>query len=89
MPRYFFHLRNDAHTQDEEGKELPDLAAAREHALEAARDVVCGDIRRGYLNLDHYVEVTDESGDTVLKLTFREAFTIAPETRDRPPNPAS
>ena len=61
MPVYRFHIRNSEHTDDEEGTALPDLAAAREHALEGARDLVCADIRKGWLNLDHYIEVTGGS----------------------------
>lgn len=76
MPRYFFHIRNSEHVDDAEGRELPDLEAAREHALEGARDLVCEDIRKGWLNLDHYVEVADEAGVVLLRLTFRDAFRI-------------
>jgi hypothetical protein len=76
MPRFFFNVRNDMHADDEEGCVLPDLAAAREHALEGARDLVCTDIKRGWLNLDHYVEVLDDRRQTVLTLTFRDAFEI-------------
>ena len=34
MPRFYFHLLN---VDAEEGTELPDLAAAREHAIRNAR----------------------------------------------------
>lgn len=37
VPRYYFHLLNDLDAPDEEGKELPDLAAAREQARYNAR----------------------------------------------------
>ena len=76
MPRYFFHIRNSDHVDDTEGTELPDLEAAREYALDGARDLVCEDIRKGWLNLDHYVEVADETGVVLLRLTFRDAFRI-------------
>jgi hypothetical protein len=61
---------------DEEGLELPDLEAAREIALDAARDLVCESVHEGHLNLDHRVEVEDEKGEKLIVLTFREAFTI-------------
>jgi hypothetical protein len=76
MPVYLFHIRNSEHTDDEEGTDLPDLAAARDHALEGARDLVCADIKKGWLNLDHYIEVADQSGTLLFRLTFREAFQI-------------
>jgi len=76
MPRYYFHLRDGEHTEDEEGLDLPDIEAARNVALEAARDIVCADIKHGWLNLDYRIVVADEDGATVLTMTFREAFEI-------------
>lgn len=76
MPRFYFHIYNHETTIDEEGQELPDLDAVREIALDSARDLVCESVHQGHLNLDHRIEVTDESAETVLVLTFREAFTI-------------
>jgi hypothetical protein len=77
MPRYFFHVLDPGYTVDEEGRELPDLEAARALALESARDLVCVDVKNGWLNLDHSIEVRDERGDTVLIVSFREAFQVA------------
>jgi hypothetical protein len=76
MPRFFFHIFNDEITIDEEGTELPDLDSAREKALDSARDLVCESVHRGYLNLEHRIEIADEQEKRVLTLTFREAFTI-------------
>jgi hypothetical protein len=77
MPRYFFHIYNHDVTMDEEGQELPDIEAARELALDSARDLVCDSVHLGHLNLDHRIEVEDEQGETLIVLTFREAFTIS------------
>lgn len=74
MPRYYFHLRNDEIVDDEEGRELPDIAAARECAIEAARELTCASIHRGRLNLDHYIEVVDAEGEPLFRVAFREAF---------------
>lgn len=76
MPRYFFHLQDGQETRDEEGVQLPDVAAARDVALENARSMVCEDVMNGQLNLDNRIEVTDEQGAILLTLTFREAFEI-------------
>ena len=76
MPRYFFHIHNDEHVLDEEGQVFPDNAAARECALEGARDLVCMSVKNGHLNLDHYLDVADEAGQVLFSVTFREAFTI-------------
>jgi len=44
MPRYFFNIRYrpgpDGVAIDPEGNELPDLDAARDHALTSARDLM-------------------------------------------------
>ena len=63
-------------TLDEEGVELPDFGSAWERATQEARTMICDSIQKGSLNLDHRIEVADECGDVVLKLTFRDAFTI-------------
>lgn len=63
------------HVDDEEGREFPDLGAAREFALENARVLVCESIKLGHLNLDHYLDVASDTNEG-FRLTFREAFTI-------------
>ena len=78
MPCYFFNIRNDLDADDPEGTELPDGAAARKHALGAARDLVCASIHeRGGVNLDHRIEVADGQGTVLFSVTFRESFTIS------------
>lgn len=77
MRRYFFNLYNDVDAIDEEGTELPDLAAAMEHAIEECREMICASVREGHLNLDHRIEVTDEDGTRLLTVPFRDAVAIA------------
>ena len=76
MPRYFFHLHNDLETRDEEGLELPDLAAARNVAEQEARAMAAQSVANGQLDLRHSIEVIDESGATVLVVRFGEAVEI-------------
>lgn len=76
MPRYFFHLHNDLETRDEEGLELPDLAAARQVAETEARAMAAQSVANGHLCLAHSIEVTDASGATVLVVRFGEAVEI-------------
>ena len=41
MARFYFHVRTgDDLTEDPDGVELPDLAAAREEALRSAKDIL-------------------------------------------------
>lgn len=76
MPRFYFHLFNDVTSRDEEGKDLPDPSAAHQQALIYARDMAAVAVREGYLDLSHRIEVTDQSGDLVLDLPFRNAVHI-------------
>jgi len=62
--------------EDEEGRELPDLAAARRLAIDSARDMICADVRQGWLDLEHEIVVADESGEKLLVLRFGEAFEL-------------
>jgi hypothetical protein len=80
MPRFYFHVYNHIVAMDEEGLDLPDVEAAREQALESARELVCEDIHKGQLNLDHRIEVEDAAGKKVLTITYRDAFTVTGET---------
>lgn len=75
VPRFYFHLYDDGVLIDEEGQELPDLEAAYQRAVENAREMACANIKAGFLNLDYSIEIEDGQGETVLVVTFREAFT--------------
>lgn len=78
MPRYYFNLRNDLNADDEEGTELPDERAAHQFALTNARGLVCEDITaHGSVDPNHFIEVTDEDGRSLFRLTFGEAFTVS------------
>ena len=74
VPRFFFHVFDDAVSIDESGQPAEDLDGAREIALNGARELVCDQVRRGYLNLENYIVVTDQTGQELLRVTFREAF---------------
>ena len=56
--------------------EFPDLDAARAYAIESARALVCESVSHGHLNLDHRIEIADESDARRMTVTFREAFTL-------------
>ncbi len=76
MARYYFHLYNGSFTTDQVGLDLPDPAAARAHAIEECREMACVGVRVGRLNLDHHILVTNRCSQQVMKVTFREAFTL-------------
>ena len=76
MPRYFFHVYDDIIAEDEEGVELPNVAAARLNALVSARDLIAEQVKRGYFVLSHWIDVVDEHGDKVLTIRFGDAVDI-------------
>jgi hypothetical protein len=66
MPRYFFHILSGGVTvEDEEGMELPDMAAARQEAVASARDLALSADRDGFGKETRSVRIVDAAG-TVL-----------------------
>jgi hypothetical protein len=76
VPRFFFHIYDDAVFIDEDGLDLADAEAARLTALAGARSLMCDQLKAGRLSLHHRIEVEDEKGDAVLSLPFAEAVAI-------------
>lgn len=74
--RFFFHLHNDIDTRDEEGTELPDRDAARALAQKEARTMAAESVRKGHLNLAHFVEVTDEAGAALFRVEFGQVIDV-------------
>jgi len=76
MPRFFFHLHNDLESADDEGRELPDIEAARRAAEQDARDMAAESVRAGHLTRSHFVEVAGEDGEPRFCVTFGEVVEI-------------
>ena len=76
MSRFYFHLSNDERVLDEEGLELPSIAAARDAATMCARDILADEIRHGRLPLRETIEVTDAQGEPIFTLCFRDVVQI-------------
>ena len=74
MPHYYFNVRNGiGYVQDDEGKEMPDLDAARAEAIKGARSIIASEVLEGRLDLEGAIEVADSGGQRVLRITYREA----------------
>lgn len=77
MPRYYFNLFDDSVAVDDEGLELPDIAAARAQAIRGARSLIASQAEQGRICLNCRIEVEDENRRPVLILPFTEAVTVA------------
>jgi hypothetical protein len=82
VPHYFFDLHNDIDVIDDEGRDLPDLDAARAHALAEARTMIEASIAEsGKVDLRHHMDVRDQSGEVVHSLLFEDAVQFLREGR--------
>jgi len=74
MPRYFFDCLSDHEiVADDHGVNLPDLKAAREHALRTAwRLIAAGSKTDDWRRWT--VDISDESGEPMLVIPFSEAL---------------
>ncbi|MBM0204678.1 hypothetical protein JNW90_17540 [Micromonospora sp. STR1s_5] len=84
MKRYFFHLRTagGAEITDDFGDELPDAAAAEDHAIGSAKDIV----KNSLLDWSRAsFEVYDDTGSHVVTVWFREALAGALRSGHRSP----
>ena len=78
MAHFYFDLHECGHGAviDEEGLDLPDLAAAREQAIRSARDVMKGELDSGHLCLGCAIVIRDERGDDVMAVPFADALSV-------------
>jgi hypothetical protein len=73
MPRYFFDIVDDAGvTRDPEGSDLSSPAAAMDEARAAARDMLADSLRAGKEIDGRRFDITNESGQIVGTLRFRD-----------------
>lgn len=76
VPRYFFDLHNDAEVFDEEGREFPDIEAAKQNAIHEVREMMCESVQSGRVNLSHHIDVRDETGHIIHVVHFGDAVEV-------------
>jgi hypothetical protein len=77
VPRFFFNIRDGVDVPDEEGSMLDDVGAARQEAVESAREIMAEEVKhRGKLPLADEIEIFDECGASVTKVAFEDAVEI-------------
>jgi hypothetical protein len=83
MPNYFLHIHGSTGVApDDEGQDLPNLAAARVTAIEGIRSLLAEEIRTGFLDLRGFVEIADEAAAIVAVVHFQEAVEL--QLQDEP-----
>ena len=79
MPRFYFDLYNSiGATIDPEGRDLPDLEAARVTALDDIRSLLSSEVRHGEIDLRGHVVIRgDGDGESeVARIPFDEAIDL-------------
>ena len=80
VPRYYFHLLNDVDAPDADGVELPNLVAAREHAIGSAVFTASETLKeQGRVVLDHRIIIEDANGRALDTVWFTDAIKIESE----------
>jgi hypothetical protein len=74
MPRYFFHLRNQHETIDEEGCDFADEEAARREGLASARELLADAIRLGRNFPPEQIVIADASGHEVATISLKDVL---------------
>jgi hypothetical protein len=75
VPRFYFHIVDGETTiMDPDGSELPDLAAARDEALQSARHLLADKIRAGEVLDGQKFEIRDGEGRLLATVPFRDAI---------------
>jgi hypothetical protein len=77
MPRFRFHVIDEIDAPDEEGQNLPNVAAAHRLAIDYARDLACSAVREGRLDLRHRIDLEDDQGKLLVTVTFADVIELS------------
>ena len=80
MPHFYFHFRQGEKIIDDEGLDLPDLAAAQAEALKSIREIVAERVLTGDDFPDSIV-ITDADGKEITSVTV--ASVLPPRLKGR------
>ncbi|MGK6355837.1 DUF6894 family protein [Sphingomonas sp. DT-207] len=81
MAHYHLNVVNSlGFVPDEEGHDLPDLAAARAQAVAGVRSMLSDELRtQGLIDLRGRIEIAEEHGTVVLVVPFSAAVDVIPD----------
>ena len=75
MPRYYFHLQYaDGVTQDVDGTELADLAAAKKEATASARELVADAVKAAKKRTPISLIIADDKGSELDTVPLKEVL---------------
>lgn len=73
--RYFFNIRDgETFIADPEGSDLGSLEAAIDEAKANAREMIAERLRTGAALRDQVFELTNDSGDIVARIDFKDVL---------------
>ncbi len=77
MPRFHFHVHDHSGvTQDVQGRELPDLAAARAEAIKGVRSIHSYEVLHGQIDLTRRIDVADPEGRVLFSIPSVDAVRL-------------
>ncbi len=84
MTIYYLNIQNGVGlVVDEEGRDLPDLDAARDAAKEGIRSMISEEAKTGLLDLTGRIEVMDADGNVLCLVSYEEAMELRLTGRTR------
>jgi len=77
MPHFHLNLRNaTVDASDEEGVTVANLDEARDRAIAGIRGFLSHELAIGVLDLRGQIDITDDSGASVMTVPFSDAVTV-------------
>lgn len=76
MPLFYFDVFADDVSMDDHGKELSGVGEAFTHAGEFACSLAAETAARGYVAMNHYVEIADQARERIGRVLVGEAVEI-------------
>ena len=78
MPRYHFRVHDEwGEAPDDQGTDLPDLDAARLHAIAGARSLMSHSVLAGILDFGARIDIEDGDGNVLTSICYRDAVTLS------------
>jgi hypothetical protein len=79
MPVFLFHVYGNSISMDEEGREFPDISAARDEAVKDVRELIAHQVLRdGTIRLHHRIDIADENGRVIETVAFSDVLRVEP-----------